>query len=180
MYEQELLIHWCRGFFLAQYFYICFWKENIFLPLKIHWFEISYTRGWTNYLIFPLINQTLITLTNSCEKVAEVVKSSLKESIVNSAAQEKKKRTKATTPKHLCTEETLNEKGYSYRQNNLSTCNLILPITKCKKKILKSRLWSLEVISVLAKQCRHGISFFPRTDLVNCVSTRRNFATCPL
>lgn len=180
MYEQELLIHWCRGFFLAQYFYICFWKENIFLPLKIHWFEISYTRGWTNYLIFPLINQTLITLTNSCEKVAEVVKSSLKESIVNSAAQEKKKKEQKQQPQNICVLKWhWMKKGISIAKT-CQTCNLILPITKCKKKILKSRLWSLEVISVLAKQCRHGISFFPRTDLVNCVSTRRNFATCPL
>lgn len=89
-----------QGIFLGSVFlYLLLKRKQIVLPLKIHWFEISYTRGWTNYLIFPLINQTLITLTNSCEKVAEVVKSSLKESIVNSAAQEKKKKNKSNNPK---------------------------------------------------------------------------------
>lgn len=89
-----------QGIFLGSVFlYLLLKRKQIVLPLKIHWFEISYIWGWTNYLIFPLINQTLITLTNSCEKVAEVVKSSLKESIVNSAAQEKKKKNKSNNPK---------------------------------------------------------------------------------
>lgn len=81
-----------QGIFLGSVFlYLLLKRKQIVLPLKIHWFEISYIWGWTNYLIFPLINQTLITLTNSCEKVAEVVKSRLKEHCKQCCTEKKNK-----------------------------------------------------------------------------------------